>query len=727
MSFKHILFVNTAQEDELEADAYNVQHIAGLANETDAWNRQGHGGAKPRASVLSGWYRIMRLLINLILSDPRDALFLRKFTPETDMFDALDLFFQFEPRMFLLVLVGMSYTILGLGLTYGYIHLRRRKRCGGDRTQDLSENMRCILQLYTAGYIVVLALIILASVLMLGSLYEMGRAFRHGGESYKRYLDDVAQYIGNASQSIEHNCVTRKTTLVELHNTMLKEFENDLYDYAIKVVQFETKDVHRMAYQLHAQVERDDTIIAEEQPNEAYMIRQTLPSTIPEVQDYIAKHIATQIYVSYNSTFTEAARLARESILELESFIKDLKQDAQKTIKGVRLITNKILEADRWNVIGALRDKSIYYIGATLFSFGILLSLYTGGFIIGMYNYNESLPPTKRTNASNYAGFAMLTAVVISFPICSILMLATMAAMVLALTLAAYICRPYVRVVFKGAPLKFLSLLDDTHAYLWPQESRGKYFGQLLVGTVINKCKSGRLFDVIIGDFQTALIGFINQTENINDLLVSLAVDPNLIFGVTPPLGKPAQFYDEMQSRLWDDLDDITEGFVRKRIGWLVQSDQTLFHINPYCYAAYEGYLGAFGILCSGVIRNLNSFWLSLSFCLWLFLALAVLSHNLSKYFLRMVNYTLDGSEVSESESSSSTTQQAEPKEGEAPVKTGSADEAAAAPTPTEEPQDKLPKWLHKGRRKSQATLGSASSRLSRMTMNQQGSQLSLV
>ncbi|KAG0427495.1 hypothetical protein HPB47_025456, partial [Ixodes persulcatus] len=41
-----------------------------------------------------------------------------------------------------------------------------------------------------------------------------------------------------------------------------------------------------------------------------------------------------------------------------------------------------------------------------------------------------------------------------------------------------------------------------------------------------------------------------------------------------------------------------------------------------------------------------NSFWTALCFCLWVFLLLGIISHFMSKYFLRMVNYTYDGSEV---------------------------------------------------------------------------------
>lgn len=52
--------------------------------------------------------------------------------------------------------------------------------------------------------------------------------------------------------------------------------------------------------------------------------------------------------------------------------------------------------------------RSHWYIFVVLGSFLFLFVLYTGAFIMGMFHYNEDIPPTKRTDASNYAGTAML-------------------------------------------------------------------------------------------------------------------------------------------------------------------------------------------------------------------------------------------------------------------------------------------------------------------------------
>ncbi|KAL3189967.1 hypothetical protein MRX96_020302 [Rhipicephalus microplus] len=63
--------------------------------------------------------------------------------------------------------------------------------------------------------------------------------------------------------------------------------------------------------------------------------------------------------------------------------------------------------------------------------------------------------------SSNYAGLAMLLAVVLSFPICSVLMLITVSVMLVALTLTNYVCRPYESIIYDTADITQVSLLDD--------------------------------------------------------------------------------------------------------------------------------------------------------------------------------------------------------------------------------------------------------------------------
>ncbi|XP_064469576.1 uncharacterized protein LOC135384300 [Ornithodoros turicata] len=93
-------------------------------------------------------------------------------------------------------------------------------------------------------------------------------------------------------------------------------------------------------------------------------------------------------------------------------------------------------------------------------------------------------------------------------------------------------------------------------SYLWPEQKRGKWFGKFLAGTVLEKCNGGRLFDVILDDFDDAINNFINRTNIIQHLLASLTVDPRQILQGDPPQ-KPLVYYENMKMLIWDDLDDV--------------------------------------------------------------------------------------------------------------------------------------------------------------------------
>ncbi|KAL1418527.1 hypothetical protein MTO96_025859 [Rhipicephalus appendiculatus] len=165
------------------------------------------------------------------------------------------------------------------------------------------------------------------------------------------------------------------------------------------------------------------------------------------------------------------------------------------------------------------------------------------------------------------------------------------------------------------------------------------------------------MLDVIKGDYKDSVQTLVDLTLTVQQLLLSLTIDPRLIFSVDHP---ELPFFEKMKMQLWDYVDKITEKFILvilKDVNELVRAQ----HVgDPPCFAAYKGYEKSLGILCRGIIRNVNAFWTALGFCLWMFLVLGTVSHFLSKYFLRMVNWTYDGSEVesySSTSSSSSATQ----------------------------------------------------------------------
>lgn len=220
------------------------------------------------------------------------------------------------------------------------------------------------------------------------------------------------------------------------------------------------------------------------------------------------------------------------------------------------------------------------------------------------------------------------------------------------------------------------------------------------------------MFDIVQNDFSGSILGFIKKTENLRHLLISLTVDPYVIL-LKDPVNKPAKYFDSMRQLLWDKLDNVIERFINEKIKMLRGEDHDEDVVNPLCFAAYQGYEGALRFVCHGMVRNVNAFWTALGFCTWLFTILGVLAHNLSKYFLRMVNYTYDGSEIE----SSSTTSLSSAEGVERGVTAATEEKAPegeekgdAKETPSDEKSKKedvdlnVPRWLQKAARRKSVT-----------------------
>ncbi|XP_064480581.1 uncharacterized protein LOC135394058 isoform X2 [Ornithodoros turicata] len=694
-----------------------------LSNDSDAWNRKGQETLRRQDddSLLSGWYDVISWFLNFILANPRDALFLRQFGGGVDMIEIMDKYFTYEPKVFVMYVTGFAYSILGLFGSVAYIQLRRRKRCGGDRTQDLTENMRCLLSVYTGIYILLLAGILMGSLLMMGSLFEMSRAIKSEGQvGFEARIDEVGLYIKNASKHTQELNNMRKHFFDDLTNTLLQNFQPEMSKFLLPIVQGYTENFTSPTHP------------------RALLRALDIPK---DLQENFTQLISERINEQYNATIVEAGHLSHSASSLLIRFNAFLQADANHTIRSMGAIPRRVQDADSWKVLDTLQNKSVYYVVVVLIAFIILFTMYTGAFITGMFHHNEFLAPTKRSNYSNFAGLVMVGAIAISFPVCALLMVMTTVIMVLSVTLTNYVCLPYDKIVYGEAdePIQQVSLLDDTFSVFWPEQERGKWFGKFLAGTTLWKCNGGRLFDVIHNDFDTGIHSFINKTENLHHLLSSLAVDPRRILDDPSPY-IAQQDFDILKAMMWGHLENIVERFGDEKVQQIRSRDLDMDVVNPPCFAAYKGYERGFRYACHGLIRNINAFWTALGFCVWMFTILAIVSHNLSKYFLRMVNYTFDGSEV-ESTSSSSTAPgeaTAETKSEEkvplvpepAPASTG--EKAALSPEspepggpPRKQSEDvvkkevkkeaeptAMPKWMQKARKKSTAAMNASSSRI---------------
>ncbi|XP_075535342.1 uncharacterized protein LOC142570927 isoform X1 [Dermacentor variabilis] len=125
-------------------------------------------------------------------------------------------------------------------------------------------------------------------------------------------------------------------------------------------------------------------------------------------QDAMAQLIATSVTKTYNDSLTECRLLAKNGSDRIARFCQAVVADTEKSLRSFVNLSGSLVKTDQLGVLATLQHKSHWYIFLVLGSFLFLFLLYTGSFVMGMFHYNEDIPPTKRTDASNYAGTAML-------------------------------------------------------------------------------------------------------------------------------------------------------------------------------------------------------------------------------------------------------------------------------------------------------------------------------
>ncbi|XP_065302301.1 uncharacterized protein [Dermacentor albipictus] len=531
----------------------------------------------------------------------------------------------------------MAFFAAGILGTVLYPQMRRRRMCGGDRTQDLTENMRCILQLYTAAYVIVLACILLGAMLMLASIFELRQSSLRHSKQFNVYVSAVENFLQSMATVAKEQQAANVNYLNELYRTM-----EDFSSYLKAHILPEIKAVTTMSAGGVMKADISDNM----PPVAESVLQQGSVATKEAAQDAMAELIATSVSKTYNDSLTECRLFAKNGSDRIASFCQAVVADTQKSLHSFVNLSGSLVKTDQLGVLATLQHKSHWYIFLVLGSFLFLFLLYTGSFVMGMFHYNEDVPPTKRTDASNYAGTAMLFAIVLSFPVCAALMLVTNTIMLVSLSITNFACRPYENIVISWpGRIVDVVVLDDTFDMFWPRKARGRWFGSFLAGTTLQKCRSGRVFDVIGGDYKLAVEGYSEYMDNLHHLMISITVDPRLIFPTTGP-PEVGIFYEAMKTLLWDKVGDMVEGYIKSLARGTLHIRTNLSKFNPDCLLAYDGYEQGIGFICEGIIRNVNSFWTSLGFCLYMFTLLGTLSHFISKYFLRMDNYTYDGSEV---------------------------------------------------------------------------------
>ncbi|XP_075535343.1 uncharacterized protein LOC142570927 isoform X2 [Dermacentor variabilis] len=293
----------------------------------------------------------------------------------------------------------MAFFAAGILGSVLYPQMRRRRMCGGDRTQDLNENMRCILQVYTAAYIIVLACILLGAMLMLASIFELRQSSLRHNKQFTVYVGAVENFLKSMATVAKKQQAANVNYLNELYRTM-----EDFSSYLKAHILPEIKAATTMSAGGVMKADISDNI----PPVAESVLEHGRLQTKEAAQDAMAQLIATSVTKTYNDSLTECRLLAKNGSDRIARFCQAVVADTEKSLRSFVNLSGSLVKTDQLGVLATLQHKSHWYIFLVLGSFLFLFLLYTGSFVMGMFHYNEDIPPTKRTDASNYAGTAML-------------------------------------------------------------------------------------------------------------------------------------------------------------------------------------------------------------------------------------------------------------------------------------------------------------------------------
>ncbi|KAL3200902.1 hypothetical protein MRX96_043266 [Rhipicephalus microplus] len=261
-------------------------------------DKNGPLGPSMDESVLTGWYSVINWFLRFILADPIDASFLKKVS-HADVIESMDL-------VALLYALGMVFFAAGIVGSVLYPQMRRRRMCGGDRTQDLNENMRCILQLYTAAYIIVLACILLGAMLMLASIFELKQSSLRHNDEFLLYVGAVQQFFRSMSVVAKQQQEANVNYLNELHRIM-----TDFSAYLKTHILSEIKAATTVS-------------------SSGGVLKAAFLTLTPQAQEAMAQLIATSVSKTYNDSLFECRLFAKNGSDRVVKFCQAVVADTEK-------------------------------------------------------------------------------------------------------------------------------------------------------------------------------------------------------------------------------------------------------------------------------------------------------------------------------------------------------------------------------------------------------------
>lgn len=602
--------------------------------------------------LLAGWYDITTLLVDFMLNKPENAELVRELLYDVDIVNIIDKLSTYQPTIFWILTLSTAYLAAYLVGTPTYFYLRSSKECGGERTQDITESYKCVLQALSIGYIVVFALLLVHIAIMIGTMSYI-RPLVSGPSKAGLFanIKDLDNFATKISMALSKECDSKFHTLGLFHTVATSSGKGGLvdalYNFFLPILRYDTDHSNVFSQKLfHEYAELalvHDTVSS---------MLQAQQRNIERLQENFTRFVAERVGTSYNGRIRNIV----DRIPAIVSNVSDLKVSIAKDTLKYKTSLDQFLSrllSDERSSITSVFTRFVYYSSLAVMMAIVLTLLHVGAFTVGIANHDITVVPTQRSENSENAGLVLLligtTAVFNVFVIGY-----STYAMVVGVTGYAYLCSP--SSVLTIDPLDWNShrILDEVWDLVWPKDTRGVLFSEFSPGTAYSMCQgTSRYMEIAPEVVKRTFYDIRNRTVIVMSKLKDITVDADSIFKVSGgdklKLGITVDKFDKVAALMQDKVISLIANWSDHALRPLRIRSADEDEVNLQCEPVFEVYREAFSSFCGLTLKNFNSWWLAMYICLILFGGLVLMSHFTSKYFLKMINYTLDGSEVESS------------------------------------------------------------------------------
>ncbi|KAH9381558.1 hypothetical protein HPB48_005467 [Haemaphysalis longicornis] len=607
------------------------------------------------ATILAGWYDVCQLLEDLLLVKPKSAEVVSALLTEdvrnVDFIDVIDLFSAQQPTILVFIIATLCYVVTLVVGTPLYFWARSHELMGGDRTQDINESYKFVLQALTVAFVICVAVAGLTICITALTVYFQAPLVTGSRPGLFSNLNEVGDYVSSIAEELRNLTRAKTRGLKGIEKSAQRGLVKVVYEYYLPEVERQTTFARVPAPRLfHTFAE-----LAQQHSRVSGMVR-AAENIKSALQKNLTWFIASNFVDTYKTEIQAILGQVPKTLELVKSTEKEISDETAKFKKSLSSFMARFDDNSKNSLTAVFGKRFLYYGTASIVLCGALLVFFSGAFLVGLGSHDDTVAPTKRSVISERAGDTLLAGIGLNAAFGSFIAVFTVVLMLTGVLADGYACKPYRNLMSPDEPdQSSAKILDAVWDTVWSESSRGKFFATLAPGYWFLNCDTERKTIELL---PAALSQRIEELQNSSDVIVNklkdLKVAPDKLLPGKGPEGMRLADYVELTHGLKDKVQAIPfelANSVDKKVSIkLPKQDPPAME----CGRLYNIYQKAFGSFCEMTLKNHNGWWLAMYICLLLLGALAIMSHHASRYFLRMNNYTYDGSEVESTSSAES-------------------------------------------------------------------------